>query len=657
MTLSRQLLALMVVTFLLIFSGIFWISVENTRSYLMLQLATQTQNAADALGLSLAPYMQQKDIAAMDTMINAAFDSAYYKSLRLETMQGKVLIERQNTARIAGVPQWFIHHLTLDTPSAESVISSGWSQSGRLILQAHPGYAYKKLWDMTVGMLRWSLLAFVLSLVAVLIILKAMLRPLDAVERQALAIGAGEFPIVEHIPRTRELKRVVLAMNKMSARVEGFISTLSQRAEQLRRQAHYDALTGLMNRSGFDARLELAIKDRESAGSGALVVLRIKGLAAYNQQYGHQAGSELLVEIGRLLTRLSDAVQAATPARITGTDFAVILPLADAGMVAEFAASLCAGLDGLATTLAVDDMAHAGIAHFSYASGSAQTEPGALLAAADAALSQAEHQGANACVILAANSAVRGNEAWKTLITQAMADHRMQLLSQAVLNRQGEQLYREVLMRIQDDAGEQLSPALFASMAERLDLHAALDRYVIEQVTAVLEGEPAAHATSGKLGINIAARSLADAGFRRWLGGYFSDHTEAAARICFEISEYGLLQDIDAAQHFIDLAHAYGAAVVMEHFGARMSSFQHLSHLNLDYIKIDGSYIRNIAEHSDNRFFLQTVTDIAHGLDMQVIAEHVESEADIETLNQIGVNAMQGYCLGAPEPLHKPEPA
>ncbi len=651
MTLSRQLILLIFVTFMLIFSGIFWISVENTRSYLMLQLATQTQNGADALGLSLAPHMKNKDIAAMDTMVNAVFDSGYYKSLKLQSMTGKVYIERQNTPRIEGVPTWFISHLALETPKAESVITTGWLQTGRIILLAHPGFAYKKLWDMTIGMLQWSLLAFGLSLIVVLVILKAILRPLNAVEQQALAIGEREFPIVENIPRTRELKRVVLAMNKMSAKIEGLIGKLSERAEQLRRQAHYDGLTGLINRQGFDARLDQIIRDKESGGSGALVVIRMKNFADYNQQFGHPAGSALLVEIGNTLNRLAEPFHDATTARITGTDFAILLPLLHADDAAEFGTVLAIAINELATTLKIDDIAHAGIACFSDSSSS-----GAILSDADAALSQAEHQGANACAMLNRNSEVMGNEAWKALVTQAMADKRIHLLTQDVLNQQREQIYREVLIRIRNDAEDSISPASFASMAERLDLNGRLDRFVIEQVTPFLERDAVgavgvSKADISKLGVNISARSLGDSDFMRWLGIHLDSHKTAASLMCFEITEYGLLQCLDAAESFIDLVHAYDGAVVMEHFGTRLSSFQTLRRLKLDYIKLDGSYVRNIAEHGDNRFFLQTVVDIAHGLDVQVIAEHVETEEELKSLEKIGINAMQGYLFGEPKPL------
>ncbi len=641
MTLSRQLITLILVTFLLIFSGTFWISLENTRSYLMLQLTTQTQNTADSLGLSLVPHMRAKDIAAMDTMINAVFDSGYYQSLNLTSMSGKKLIARQNTTSIEGVPQWFIDHLRLDTPTADSIITTGWTQAGRLQLTAHPGFAYKKLWDTSVDMLWWSLLAFVVSLIAVLMILKAILRPLDAVEQQALAISEREFPVVDMIPRTRELRRVVLAMNKMSSKVEGFIAKLTERAEKMRQEAHYDALTGLVNRRGFLAQLNNIIKDKEKGGAGALAVIRMSDFTAYNQEFGHQAGDDLLIEVGKLLNKMSDQYDGSISARISGTDFAIILPLVDVKIADEFGSLFSTQLDELASIMHVDAIAQIGIACFDGSRGI-----GRILADADSGLSQAEHEGVNTYAVQSKVSEATGNQAWEVLIKSALESGRIRLLAQAVVNNNRERIYSEVLIRIVDDNGNQVSPGAFASMAERLNMNVALDRHVISLATQMLELDPA-----HKLGVNIAARSIRDESLLAWLDEYFSQHKEMAKLICFEVTEHGLLQNIAAADRFITLVHKYGGNVVMEHFGTRLSSFQTLRQLKLDYIKLDGSYTRHIAEHSDNRFFLQTVTDIAHGLDIQIIAEHVETEADFQSLQTIGINAMQGYYLGEPEPL------
>ncbi|MBL4775461.1 MAG: EAL domain-containing protein [Mariprofundus sp.] len=648
MTLFRQLISLIVVTFLLIFAGTFWISLENTRSYLMLQLATQTQNATDALGLSLVPFMQAKDIAAIDTMVNAVFDSGYYQSLSLQTMAGDRLIERANTSHIEGVPAWFIAYLALETPQAESIITTGWRQAGRLQLVAHAGFAHQKLWQTSIDILYWSMITFMVALVAVLLILRVILKPLAAVEQQALAISQHEFVRLENIPRTRELRRVVMAMNQMSAKIAAFIAQLSERAEQMQQDAHYDALTGLVNRRGFEARLDNVLRDKEQGGHGCLVLIRMHDFAAYNKSFGHVAGDTLLCELGKLLRRLSEPYVAATAARITGTDFAVILPLSDANMADQFGALLSRDLDELSSTLMVADIAQTGIACFD-----SDSEIGAIMADADVGLSLAQHQGGNAYALQSSKSEALGNMAWQDLICQAMQHDHIHLLAQRVVSAQGQHVYSEVLMRIQDKADKAVSPGSFAAMAERLGLAGKLDRYVLERVAQILESESSAQSGVQKLGVNISARSIRDESFLTWLNSFFNQHKGIVRQMYFEISEHGLLQDISAMQLFVERVHAFGGVVVMEHFGTRMSSFQNLRQLKLDYIKLDGSYVRNIAAHSDHRFFLQTVADIAQGLGIKVIAEHVETADEFDHLKTLGIHAMQGYYFGEPHLLPK----
>ncbi|MDX8404779.1 MAG: EAL domain-containing protein [Mariprofundus sp.] len=643
MTLSRQLISLIFITFLLIFTGTFWISVENTRSYLMLQLATQTQNAADSLGLSLVPHMQRRDIAAMDTMINASFDSGYYKSLKLTNMSGKMLIERQNTSQIEGVPQWFIEQLPLPTPQAESVITTGWAQSGRLTLVAHPGFAYKKLWQTTQQTLLWSALAFLLSLIAAVLILRAILRPLNAVEHQALAICEREFPILDQIPRTRELKRVVLAMNKMSAKLQAMINKLSQRAEQMRQQAHGDALTGVGNRRAFQARLEHAIHDREQGGSGSVAVIRVGGLSDYNQQHGNPAGDELLIEVANRLANMSTKLQFASVARISGTDFAIILPLTDINIASEFGQSVSDNMSILANSLNLDELAHTGIALFHQAS-----SIGEIMADADAALASASHLGSNAFVIQSKKSEAMGNLAWKQLIEHALQDNRIRLLAQPVIHGEQQVLYNEILIRIQDETGKAVAAGVFASMADRLNMNDALDRFVIDKAITLINNS---NHSSMRLAVNLSPLSIASISFRTWLGEQFNQHRGLCEHLLFEVSEHALLQDIEQAVILIELLHSHHVQIVMEHFGTRLSSFQALRQLKVDYIKLSGSYTRDIANNSDNRFFIQTLTDIAHGLDINIIAEQIESTADAEAMLALGINAMQGYYFGEPAPL------
>jgi len=643
MTLAKQLYALIFIISLMMGVGTLFISVENTRSYLMLQLATQTQNAADSLGISLVPHMKSRDIAVMDTMVNAMFDSGYYKSLKLKSISGESLIERENTSQVEGVPQWFINTLTLETPVAGSVITTGWTQSGTLTLEAHPGFAYKKLWQTAIETSYWALLVFFISFGLAFLVLKAILRPLTAVEAQALAICEREFPILKHIPKTRELQRVVLAMNKMSAKLKAIISHLSERAEKMQKEAHFDDMTDLMNRRGFLAVLENTVKDKEKAGSGSLALIRLSGFADFNKVHGFQAGDELLLDVASLIKRCADSFEHATVARSEGAEFAVLFPLLETEMAKQFGDSCADALLELAATLPIDEVAHIGIVGFS-----AEESVADILSNADIALASAQHQGPNSYFISNTKSEATGNHAWKQLIEQAMVQDHIRFLHQPVVTAEAETIYSEVLIRVADEQGDDVSPGSFASMAERLGLNGELDRYIITQITQRLH-QPEFRERS--IGINLSAGSVHHQEFITWLESHLQEHTSISPSLLFEVSEHALLQDLDVAAELIEMIHRYRGKVVMEHFGTKISSFKTLRKLKLDYIKLDGTYIRNISENSDNRFFLQTIIDIAHGLDIQVIAEHVESEVDRESLKALGINAMQGYLFGAPDLL------
>lgn len=641
MTLSRQLITLMMIVFLLIFSGTFWTSVENTRSYLTDQLASQTQNSASSLGISLVPHIEKRDIATMNAMVNALFDSGYYQSLTISSISGEVLIERHNSMMIDGVPAWFIERLPLPVATVESVITTGWNQAGRLKLVAHPGFAYQKLWQTTLEILSWSMLAFIIAMLGTTLILRAILKPLSDVEQQADAICNRDFPIVKRVPNTRELQRVVKAMNRLSIKVKSMIDNLSERAELMRKEAHFDDLTCLMNRRGFLAALEHAIHDRERSGSGVLLLIRLTHFSDFNKSRGFQAGDDLLIAVSSLISDLSETYPNAVTARSKGAEFSVMLPLTITEDGITFAQQCSVALKELSAALAVDGIAHIGLTPFDDEA-SSQT----LLAHADAALASALHQGANSYVCSEQVITADSNRSWENVIKAAMQNNTIRLLSQPVMIGE-EPLYSEIVMRIQDEQGDAIAPGTFAAMADRLELNRDLDRYVIEQVTALLERGK----QTQPLAINLSTRSVHHAGFISWLKSHLLSHPAAAANMLFEISEHAMLERVDISEELIALIHTSGGRVVMEHFGRKLSSFQTLSQLKLDFIKLDGSYVRNIAENSDNRFFLQTITDIARGLDIDVIAEHVESEADRDCLKQIGITIMQGYLLGAPAAL------
>lgn len=648
MSLSRQLLIILAGLFLFVFAGIFWISVNNTRQYLAMQLASHAQDTATSLGLSLAPHLRHQDMAAMHAMINAIFDRGYYLEIVLENLQGQPLIERANPMRIEGIPPWFIRLLPLDTPWQDSLITTGWHQAGRIKVQSNPGYAYDELWRSAVQTCLWSVAAFALCMLLVLALLRLILSPLRSVEAQALAICKREFPVVEAIPRTRELKRVVLAMNKMSATLEHLISRLVSYAERMRREAHADTLTGLNNRRAFDTYLGHVLRSAEKIPMGVLALLRVNDFAAYNRRHGYQEGDQLLKDIARLIDARCSDYAAAWTARIGGADFAVILPNAGRETAESFAVTLSHGLADLAAAEAAHDLAHIGLACF--VSGD---RAGDVLAAADAALGQAQAKGANAWYLLDTGQAHAfasfGAQQWRQVIERALRSKSLALLRQPVRAcADGSLLHEECFVRMPGEDGELIAAGAFIPMAERLGLVGDLDRQVLEYALSYLETEAG---RERRIAVNLSPQSLHDGTFCAWLGKRLAIHKAAAARLTLEVSEYGATQNVAATKRFMDALQSLGVHIGIDHFGLSFAAFGCLRQLKPDYIKVDGSLVRGIADDKDNRFFLATLAKIAHGLDIKVIGECVESIGDWQTLIELHADGGQGYYLGGLEDL------
>ncbi|MES9905220.1 MAG: LapD/MoxY N-terminal periplasmic domain-containing protein, partial [Sedimenticola sp.] len=296
MTLSKQLIILIAALLLLVFVGTFLISVDNTRDYLEKQLASHAQDAATSLGLSISPHMAEGDLATVRSMTDVIFDRGYYRSIRIEDMKGKPLVDRILPVRIEGVPEWFIERLHLTTPMGESSLMSGWIQAGRVVIKSHPGFAYNQLWQTVAATFWWFIGSLVVVLTIALLLLRWVMKPLGSVERQADAICNREFLILDQLPRTPDLRRIVEAMNRMSAKVKQMLDDLEQLASGLRRQAHQHPVTGLVNKRYFTDTLTNLIRSPEEFSHGVLCLIQLKDFKDYNDRKGYQAGDELLRE-------------------------------------------------------------------------------------------------------------------------------------------------------------------------------------------------------------------------------------------------------------------------------------------------------------------------------------------------------------------------
>lgn len=651
MTLSKQLVVLVAALLLLVFSGTFFISIQNTRDYLEMQLESHAQDTATSLGLSISSHLAGRDLATVRSMSDAIFDHGYYREIRVEDMNGKPLVKLVLPVRIEGVPRWFIERLPLMTPVQEATLMNGWVQTGRVIVQSHPGFAYKQLWQTVVGTFWWFLGSAVAILLISLVLLRWVLKPLKLVEKQADAICNREFPVQEKLPRTLDLRRIVEAMNRMSGKVQQMLHELDQLASGLRDQVYQHPVTGLANKRYFMDHLTNLISSSEVFSRGAVCLVELKNFKAYNDQKGYQAGDELLKDAAKALTGVANKNSKYQLAHLAGACFVLLYEDCSVDQAEALGKKLSDTLAGLYATGKLDDpdAGHVGIGYFD--GGQSGSD---LLSEADMALKTAQLKGANAWHLnipdeLATNG-IRSATEWCELIKKALKSDGFQLQFQPVVScKERQLLHQEVLVRLAisegDDTPSLLPAGLFMPQAENHNLATEIEKIVISKVLLRLLDEIKG---KSRFAINISQSSIQDPEFIHWLDHQLAEHAVVAPRLIFEMPEYGAVASIQQVKQLIKMLDKYGTLFSIDHFGRSFSSFAYLASLKVHCLKIDGSFMRSLDKNSDNRFFIQVLTKIAHGLEIEVIGESVESELVWDLLPSLHLDGAQGYFLGKP---------
>ncbi|MEZ0237879.1 MAG: EAL domain-containing protein [Methylophilaceae bacterium] len=650
MTLLRQLVIVIVTLFILLFVGTLLLSINNTRDYLNDQLRTISQDTATSLGLTLTPPMAENDMAVVDRMVSAVSDSGYYREVVVSDVEGKPIVSRKQDVKLGSVPQWFVDAVPLDTPRGEALIMAGWQQAGTVRVEANPGYAYVALWTNTAESFWWFLAASTVTVLLGVIALHFILRPLRDVEMQARAICDREYPVQKKIPWTLELRSVVEAMNRMSTRVKEMFDEQTASIERLRSENYRDSLTGLANRRYFEMNLKQLI---ETGKHGALLMLELKDFKQYNEKRGYQAGDELLKNTAEFLEAIckSHSHLEYFTVHLNGANFAVVLTNAGDTEAMELGQNLAKAMLRFKERGLVDneEVGHIGIALFTGQS------YGEVLSAADMALRAAQQQGPNAVNLIdpgktGGDTPIRTATQWGDILREALASKRISLLVQpakaAAESARDTILHYESLMRLTDDQGSVIPAVVYTPVAKRLRLATDFDRAMIVEVLARLAAK---RYGDTPVAVNLFPASLQNAEFVSWLCDQLAQAPAAASRLLIEVSEYGMIENVDALRDFIARVATYGTGVGLDHFGRGFSSFGYLSTLKLDYIKIDGSYVRGILENKDNQFFIESVIKVAHGLEIKVFAVSVETQEELNLLSSLGLDGVQGYGVGRPE--------
>lgn len=421
-------------------------------------------------------------------------------------------------------------------------------------------------------------------------------------------------------------------------------------------QATHDSLTGLLNRREFEGRVRARIDSARSTGrSHAVCYLDLDQFDVINNVGGPPAGDQLLRQVAEQVAprlRKMDSF-----ARIEGDRFAVLLEnctLEDAGALAERLreAIRAAGFPWDERLFEVS--VSIGLTPITAESGSTAD----VMSAAASACRAAKRRGGNRVQVYKIDDIAierqRSLVRWMCQVQQAIEHDRFQLLAQeirAINPHYSEERHAELLIRMLDDGGEVVAPHAFLAAAETYTLMPSVDRWVVRKAFAALERRAAILAELGTCALNLSGQSLSDPQFLDYVVRHLRESRIDPRRICFEITETAVIADLDSARRFISVLKDMGCQFSLDDFGSGLSSFGYLRELPVDYLKIDGSFVRGMVDDPTDRAMVESINQIGHVLAMRTIAEHVQDQPTLELLERIGVDFAQGSAIQTPQPV------
>ncbi|HCM04878.1 MAG TPA: hypothetical protein DIC30_02595 [Oceanospirillales bacterium] len=662
MTLRRQLSLMASALILLLLTGNLFVTVTNSSYYFQQQLNSRAYDAATSLALSMSNAVADGDTVKLERMIDVLFDRGFFSEITLELIDGSQLQrEAQQATQKRPAPDFFIDLVDLTIIAAQTDVTQGWKRLGNLTVKSHTDFAYRDLWNIVRGEINWYLWMAFLSLLSLQVILRWMFKPLERVEQQALDISERNLYELDNLPKARELKRVVLAMNQMVRKLKSIFAEQSAITEKLREESYLDDVTGLLNRRGFDQRLQHVLED-EDGHSGVFFLLQVKAFSTFNQQQGREAGDELLIRIGEVLRQWNSEHPDAIMGRRTGADFALYIPAIDR-LQSEEQVNYCFNLLSSTALNPRSSIAfHIG-AIFLQRTLISETEPvpvslslGDVLSKADAALRQAQHQPQSRFEFYMNIKAEyeRTASEWKTELKKVLASEAIELHFQPILNATGKSVvHYEVLSRIHDlqDRNGMISAARFWPMIERHQLAPQFDLLVIKRLLQSLQASEQLNAVVLKdvrFCINLSAASVLSEQFHNDLVELFTEYPQWTQFLAIEVAEFSIVNIEPSLVRLAGNLKSKGVQLGVDQVGTGSLAFAYLQRLPLSYLRIAGSFNRGLHLSLDHKFFIQSMVQIAHNLDLQVFGEGVENENDIAALKQTGVDGMGGYYFSRP---------
>ncbi|ELH0896962.1 EAL domain-containing protein [Vibrio fluvialis] len=634
MTLYKQLVAGMVTVLILLMICVFIIEFKTTRNNLEQQQRSEVSNTINTVGLALAPYLENKDTVAAESVINALFDGSTYSVVRLRFLDDDAEIVRAYPIKPSQVPQWFTNLNLFEPIHDRRVVTSGWLQLAEVEIVSHPGEAYAQLWQALIRLcLAFGSITLV-GLMAIALIVRHALKPLQMIVQKMAQIARNQFGDPLPLPDTRDLTAVVEGINSMSAQVEKYFKAQAQEAQMLRERAYIDPVSQLGNRAYYMNQLNGWLSEN---AVGGVAILQAQFIKELYEEKGYEAGDGMVRDLAAQL-KATVTTPNATIARISTDEFGLILPNLDESelrLVADGLINAIQVVNPDPTGMAAAD-ASLGVVHNKESKTS--TEMLSLLDNA-VATSKANPELKYGFVTSATHQVVMGKQQWKALVEEAIHHDWVTFRFQAANHSDGQTFHREVFSAIEkDNVRYSANQYLFA--LEQLHASHLFDQYVLQAMVEKLD----AGELTDTLAINIAQSSIEQPSFIRWVTQLLARHKSVCDKLHFEIPESCF---VNAPHHTALFCHAVrsaGAGFGVDNYGRNFQSLDYINEFRPDYVKLDYLFTHHLDDEKQ-KFTLTSISRTAHDLGVTTIASRVETQVQLDFLSEHFIDVFQGFIV------------
>ncbi|MDH5785378.1 MAG: EAL domain-containing protein [Chromatiales bacterium] len=633
MTLFKQIAIKIAVIFVLLLVALIYNNFMQTTRFIQGQMQSIAHDMVTTLGVTIANGIDVNDKAAIDTLFNTIFDSGYYSHIELRSMDGTPIAMKERDIEVSGVPRWFQKVVSIEPAVGTTQIIKGWVQYGELRLILHPGYAYAELYAVLTGMLFWFGVLGGISYITLWVLLRWFLQPLKRVQEQAEAIHDNRFIRQEKLPRTKELRQVVVAMNRMIDKVEAIVT---EQADTLRRYhslLYVDDVTNLSNRRYLLMRLKEILQD-ETNSMGMLVLISLQNLELVQQRDGGRVVDYILRTIAGLIESVTPSKATAMAARLNDDQFAIYLSC-DENRAKEYIEEIFSAFRGECEEKGV--ALNAGIASIQSQSNIAE-----ILWQADFALNQAK-----ACGIYQLHTFHSDHDEiphdklhLREWLDEALNSRRFFMVAQSIKMADDSVFHRELFIRLRNDMGDVLTAGRIMPIATSLGMESSIDREVFRMLLGLDKG-------IGPIAINLSGSVLSStetlAEFEQFMRSY---KQRSVAPLYIEFNHVFISQNKEVVNYIAERIRHHGYYFGIDNFNFG-DDLEVIRELRPRYIKIAATKLYDMTSDGKLGAF-QSLTTLAVSLDIQLIAVGIDSAELHHRIKQLESVALQGNYLEEP---------